>query len=101
MLNELIDFSQNLTVEELEEEIREAQNSDFYEGKATHFFTEITVLEYVLRRFALDDDEEEEEPKSEEEELEEDLGDIATDDVDEKIEEDETMKWDEEEEEDE
>lgn len=100
MLNELIDFSQNLTVEELEEEIREAQNSDFMEGKATHFFTEITaVLEYVPEGFALDDEEEEEEPKSEEEELEKDLGDIATDDVDEKIEEDETMKWDEEEEE--
>ena len=35
MLNDLIDFSQNLTVEELEEEIREAQNADFMEGRAS------------------------------------------------------------------
>lgn len=100
MLNDLIDFSQTLTVEELEEEIREAQNGDFMEGRATHFFTEVTsILEYVPDGFELE--EEGGEPKSEDEELEKDLGDIATDEVDEKIEEDDTMKWDEEEEEEE
>ncbi|MGB0408960.1 MAG: hypothetical protein ACPGIC_03090 [Opitutales bacterium] len=102
MLNDLIDFSQTLTVEELEEEIREAQNGDFMEGRATHFFTEITsILEYVPEGFELEEDEDGAEPKCEDEALEKDLGDIEADDDNEKIEEDETMKWDEEEEEEE
>ncbi|HKK18108.1 MAG TPA: hypothetical protein VJ952_05445 [Opitutales bacterium] len=100
MLNDLIDFSQSLTVEELEEEIREQQTGDYMEGKNTHFFAEITsILEYVPEGFELEDDEPS--PKSKDEELEEDLSDIETDEVDEKIEEDDTMKWDEEEEEEE
>lgn len=100
MLNDLIDFSQSLTIEELEEEIREQQTGDFLEGKATHFFAEITsILEYVPEGFELEEDEPA--PKSEDEELEEDLSGIETDEVDEKIEEDDTMKWDEEEEEEE
>lgn len=100
MLNDLIDFAQILTVEELEEEIREAQNADFLEGRASHFFSELTaILEYIPEGFELDDDDESK-PKSEEEELEKDLADVDAV-TDEKIEEDETMKWDEEEEEDE
>lgn len=101
MLNDLIDFSQSLTIEELEEDIREKQNVDFMEGRASHFFTELTaILEYVPEGFALDEDEEEE-SKSADEKLEKDLDEIQTDEPDEKIEEDETMKWDEEEEEEE
>ncbi|MBL6913148.1 MAG: hypothetical protein ISR40_05760 [Puniceicoccaceae bacterium] len=100
MLNDLIDFSQNLTVEELEEEIREAQNADFLEGRVSHFFSELTaILEYIPEGFELDDYDESK-PKSEDEELEKDLADVDAV-TDEKIEEDETMKWDEEEEEEE
>lgn len=100
MLNDLIDFAQNLTVEELEEDIREAQNSDFIEGRATHFFTELnSILEYVPEGFELDSDEEAG-PKSEDEELEKDLAEVGADaEPDESIEADETMKWDEDEEE--
>jgi hypothetical protein len=101
MLNDLIDFSQNLTVEELEEEIREAQNSDFLEGRASHFFNELTaILEYVPEGFELEEDEDGG-PKSEDDELEKDLAevDLGTD-AEETIVADETMKWDEEEEED-
>ena len=48
MLNDLIDFEHNLTIDELEDEIRERQNSDFLEGRAVHFFNEVTaILEYV------------------------------------------------------
>lgn len=98
MLNDLIDFSQSLTVEELEEEIREAQNADFLEGRASHFFSELTaILEYIPEGFELDEDDVSK-PKSEDEELEKDLADVDAV-TDEKIEEDETMKWDEEEEE--
>ena len=100
MLNDLIDFAQKLTIEELEEEIREAQNGDFLEGRATHFFTEITsILEYVPEGFELDDEEEESTPKSEDEKLVKDLEDVdAGTDTEEKLVADETMKWDEEEE---
>ncbi|MGJ8639789.1 MAG: hypothetical protein ACSHYA_10375 [Opitutaceae bacterium] len=104
MLNDLIDFSKKLTIEELEEEIREAQNADYIEGRASHFFSEISaILEYVPEGFELDDDDDESSgPKSEDEELEKDLADVdAGVDTDEKIEADETMKWDEEEEEEE
>lgn len=98
MLNDLIDFSQSLTVEELEEEIREAQNADFMEGRATHFFNELTsILEYVPEGFELDE-EEGTKPKSEDEELEADLADVEAA-PEEEIVADETMKWDEEEEE--
>jgi hypothetical protein len=101
MLNDLIDFSQSLTIEELEEDIREKQNADYMEGRASHFFSEITaILEYVPEGFALDDDDEDE-PASEDDKLKKDLGDIETDEPDEKIEEDDTMRWDEEEEEEE
>jgi hypothetical protein len=99
MLNDLIDFAQKLTVEELEEEIRESQNGDFLEGRATHYFTELTsILEYVPEGFELDDDEEST-PKSEDEELVKGLEDVdAGTDTEEKLVADETMKWDEEEE---
>lgn len=99
MLNDLIDFKQQLTIEELEEEIREAQNSDYMEGRATHFFTELTsILEYVPEGFELDEDESaSSRAKSEDEELQEDLADVEAA-PEEDMEADETMKWDEEEE---
>lgn len=98
MLNDLIDFAQKLTIEEVEEEIRETQNNDFMEGRASHFFGELTaVLEYVPEGFELDDDEEAAGPKSEDEALQKDLEDVNAD-TEEVIETDETMKWDEEEE---
>lgn len=99
MLNDLIDFEQNLTVEELEEEIRERQNSDFMEARGVHFFTEISaILEYVPDGFELDLDSSDDEDS---EKSGDDLDEIPDFEDDEKIEEDETMKWDEDEEEEE
>jgi len=96
LLNDLIDFEQKLTIDELEEEIRERQNGDFLEGRATHFFHEISaILEYVPVGFELDEDE----VGADEEEIE-DFPDLV-DTEDEKIEEDETMRWDEDDEEEE
>lgn len=100
MLNDLIDFKQQLTIEDLEEEIRENQNQDYMEGRAVHFFNEITsILEYVPEGFELDEEDIEESDSSEGEDLEEDFPDLE--ETDEKIEEDETMRWDEDEDEDE
>lgn len=97
MLNDLIDFSQKLTIEELEEEIRETQNDDFLEGRATHFFNELTaILEYVPEGFDLAEDESTE-SKDEDEQLQKDLADVEPA-PEEDIVADETMKWDEEEE---
>jgi hypothetical protein len=98
MLNDLISFSEKLTIEELEEEIREAQNEDFMEGRASHFFKEITsILEYVPAGFELEG-EEATPKKTEDEKLEEELSDVNAD-TEEKMEADDTMKWEEEEEE--
>ena len=99
MLNDLIDFKQNLTIEELEEEIRETQNQDYLEGRAVHFFSEITsILEYVPEGFELDSDDDDSSSSSsssEEADIEDDFPDIE--ESDEKIEEDETMRWEDEE----
>ncbi len=100
MLNDLIDFAQKLTVEELEEEIREQQNSDLLEGRATHFFQEITsILEYVPEGYEIEG-EEDRKATSEEDSVDEELSEIDSEE-DEKIEEDDTMKWEDEEEEEE
>lgn len=99
LLNDLIEFEQNVTVEELEEEIRESQNADYMEGRAVHVFDEIcAILEYLPEGYEVDFEDDEKETKSAapEDQLDDDFPDIE----DETIEEDETMKWDEEEEED-
>ncbi|MGF1448524.1 MAG: hypothetical protein ACFB20_03815 [Opitutales bacterium] len=100
LLNDAFDFEQKLTVEELEEELREEQNNNFLEGRATHVFNEICqILEYVPEGFSLDDEEEEEAaPKKKSEPAEDELPDFEDDET---IEEDETMRWDEDEDEDE
>lgn len=97
LLNDTIDFEQKLTIEELEEEIREEQNADFMEGRAIHVFVELnSILEYVPAGYEAELEDDEAEEKSPEDEIEEDFPDV---DDDEKIEEDETMKWDEDEDE--
>lgn len=96
MLNDLIDFDQNLTVDELEDEIRERQNQEYMEGRAVHPFAEITaILDFTPDGYELED--EEPRTKSEDEDID-DIPDFDDDETDEKIEEDETMKWDEDEE---
>jgi exopolyphosphatase/pppGpp-phosphohydrolase len=101
MLNASLDVAQKLTIDELEEDIREAQNKDYMEGRSTHFFAEITaILEYLPAGFELDSDENEDVEPSETEPLLKELSDID-EDVEDDIEADETMKWEEEEEEEE
>ncbi|MGB0371206.1 MAG: hypothetical protein ACPGN3_07610 [Opitutales bacterium] len=107
LLNDLIDFKQPFTIEELEEDVRESQNIDYMEGRAIHFFNEITaILEFVPEGFHLDADADDDDAVAdptrgvEAEELEEDFSDIE-EAPDEDIEEDETMRWSEDEEEEE
>ncbi|WP_309382420.1 hypothetical protein [Cerasicoccus frondis] len=97
LLNDLIEFEQKFTIEELEDDIREEQNADFMEGRAIHCFRELLdILEFVPDGYELDGDED---GGSNDDDIEESFPDL--DEEDEKIEEDETMKWDEDEDEEE
>lgn len=96
MLNDLFDFEQKLTVDEVEDEIREDQNAEFMEGKAIHSFEELcAILDFAPAGW--DSEEEGEEKASVEEGDDEDLPEI--DEEDEKVlEGDASLKWDEDEE---
>ena len=96
MLNDLFDFESKLTVDEVEDEIREDQNASFIEGKAIHCFGELTdILEYVPAGW---EGEEDEEAASDEEIDEDDLPEI--DEADEEaLKGDASLKWDEDDEE--
>src|ERR1700722_2806036 len=48
MLNDLFEFESKLSVDEVEEEIREDQNAHFIDGRAVHPFEELTaILDYM------------------------------------------------------
>lgn len=97
MLNDLFDFESKLTVDEVEDELREDQNTSFIEGKAVHTFEEITaILEYVPAGWDTD----EETPAKEIEDDNDDLPDLDEAE-EEKLKNDESLKWDEDEEKDE
>lgn len=101
MLNDSMSFEKKLTVDELEEEIRDEQNNSFIEGRSVHLFNEINaILEYVPAGFELDEDSEEEGDDEEDVDVPDVFADID-DEEDESIQEDETMRWDEDEDEDE
>jgi hypothetical protein len=91
MLNEILDLEEKLTVDEVEDQIREAQNSDFIEGKAVHLFTEITaILDYTPEGHG-EDDEDGEKVKGGDEEA--DVPDVEEEE-DEKMKNDSSLKWD-------
>jgi hypothetical protein len=98
MLNDLFDFEAKLSVDEVEDEIREDQNAHFIEGRAVHTFEELTaVLDYMPAGHETDD-----EPATKEdvEDAEEDLPELDEEE-EEKLKNDESLKWDEDEEKDE
>jgi hypothetical protein len=102
LLNDLFDFEEKLTVDEVEDQIREAQNNDFIEGKSVHLFNELTaILDFMPAGYG-DDDEDEgttatkrRAPAAEDDE---DIPDIDEEE-DERMKNDSSLKWDEDEEE--
>lgn len=95
LLNDIIDFEQKFTIDELEEELREEENNNFIEGRAVHMFNELTrILEYVPAGWEVDGEDGEE--RSEEDVIE-DFPEIDDEEA-KKISESENLKWDEEEE---
>jgi hypothetical protein len=98
MLNDLFDFEQKLTVDEVEDEIREEQNAEFMEGKAIHSFEELcAILDYAPVGFDAEAEEGEEKVPAEEG-ADADLPEV--DEEDEKaLAGDASLKWDEDEDE--
>ena len=101
MLNELIEFTDPYTQEEMEEVLAEKENNDFLEAKRSHFSEELlSILEFVPEGFAIDSDlEEDNENSSKKEEDYSDLetGLVEVSDKEEKLLPDEDLKWEEEE----
>ena len=99
LLNDLFDFEEKLTIDEVEDQIREQENSDFIEGKAVHLFNEIlAILDFMPAGYG--DDEEETERKRPAAEEDDDLPEIEEEE-DERMKNDTSLKWDEDEEKDE
>lgn len=96
MLNDLFNFESKLSVDEVEDEIREDQNSNFIQGKAVHTFEELTaILDYMPAGY---DTDEEAPAKGIEDEDADDLPELDEEE-EEKLKNDESLKWDEDEEE--
>lgn len=93
MLNDLFNFESKLSVDEVEDEIREDQNSNFIQGKAVHTFEELTnILDYMPAGYDTD----EEAPAKGIEDEEDDLPELDEAE-EEKLKNDESLKWDEDE----
>src|SRR5688572_21241003 len=96
LLNDLFNFESKLSVDEVEDEIREDQNSAFIQGKAVHTFEELTaILDYMPAGY---DTDEEAPAKDVEDEGDDDLPELDEAE-EEKLKNDESLKWDEDEEE--
>ena len=95
LLNDLFAFEAKLSVDEVEDELREEQNSHFIQGKAVHTFEELTsILDYMPAGYDTDD---EAPAKGAEDEADVDLPDLEEAE-EEKLKNDESLKWDEDEE---
>lgn len=102
LLNDVFKFESKLTVDEVEDELREDQNASFIEGKAVHVFDELlAILDYTPAGFDEDEEDGERTIASEDDaEIDDaDLPDVDDED-DEAIKNDASLKWDEDEEED-
>jgi hypothetical protein len=96
MLNDLFEFESKLSVDEVEDEIREDQNANFIQGQAVHTFEELTaILDYMPAGYETD---EEAPAKNIEEDEDDDLPELDAEE-EEKLKNDESLKWDEDEEE--
>jgi hypothetical protein len=93
MLNDIKEFTEKLTVDEVEEQIREEQNNLFMEGRSIHLFNEIAaVVDYLPAGW--DDDDESEKKKPAEDDAVDD-GFQLDDEEEEKLKNDTSLRWDE------
>jgi hypothetical protein len=93
LLNDLFSFECKLTVDEVEDEIREEQNTHFIEGKAIHTFSELlAILDFMPE--GIDTDEEQPSKAAEDEDDDDDIPALDAEE-EEKLKNDESLKWDE------
>ncbi len=92
LINEQLDLEEKLTVDEVEDQLREAQNNDFIEGKAVHLFGEITAILDFMPAGHGEDDEDSDKGAAEDED--DDLPEVEEED-EEKLKNDSSLKWDE------
>ena len=100
LLNDVFKFESKLTVDEVEDELREEQNASFIEGKAVHVFEELcAILDYTPAGFDEDADEADR-GSADDEDADIDDADLpdVDDEDDEAIKNDSSLKWDEDEE---
>ncbi len=98
MLNDIFKFESKLTVDEVEDEIREDQNASFIEGKAIHTFEELcAILDYVPAGWETEEGEDSGKSGDGEDIDDEDLPELDADE-EEKLKNDESLKWDDDEE---
>ncbi len=96
MLNDLFDFESKLTVDELEDELREDQNTSFIEGKAIHTFAELcAILDFVPAGWETEDGEKPH--KADEEEIDDADLPKLDDAEEERLKNDQSLTWDEDE----
>ena len=96
MLNDLFDFESKLTVDELEDEMREDQNTSFIEGKAIHSFAELcAILDFVPAGWETEDGEKPH--KADEEEIDDADLPKLDDAEEERLKNDQSLTWDEDE----
>ncbi|MSU46273.1 MAG: hypothetical protein EXS42_03895 [Lacunisphaera sp.] len=90
-LNDLLNLEEKLTVDEVEDQLREAQNNDFMEGRAVHLFQEITaILDFMPAGHG---DEDEEGAKGAKEDEDDGLPEVEESEA-EKLKNDSSLKWD-------
>lgn len=102
LLNDVFKFESKLTVDEVEDELREDQNASFIEGKAIHVFDELlAILDYTPAGFDEDEEDGDRAVASEDDaELDDaDLPDVDDED-DASLKGDASLKWDEDDEDD-
>lgn len=96
LINEQLDLEEKLTVDEVEDQLREAQNNDFIEGKAVHLFSEITaILDFMPAGHGEDDEEGDKRATEEDDDVPE-----VEDEDEEKLKNDSSLKWDDDEDDD-
>lgn len=98
MLNELIDFAEPYTVDNMEEILREKEGAAFIEGRHVHFYDEInSILEFVPDGFKLEADLDDENDSKKEEEYPELETVEEAPEEEARLEKQENLRWDEEE----
>ncbi|MFP6855056.1 MAG: hypothetical protein VB980_04675 [Opitutales bacterium] len=99
MLNEVIDFAEPYTVDDLEEILREREGAAFMEGRHVHFNDELTsILEFVPDGFTVETDLDDSDNRTEQKEEYPELETVEESSEEQAImEKKENLRWDEEE----